>query len=298
MKNSKIKLKGFGSGGLFPYYVGVGAFLQDNYDLNCFNFETKSGSGFMCMMYIYNFPMKTYYDLWYKRIYYLIENKSLYFVIKYFFDIIEAHHIELINLNNVKNINDINHTIIVTNYKTNYKQNITSYFDKKDYVNMIVASCYFRVPFLYDYLYSKERNAYFCDGALDKYWYINFFLLPFIYIKKQIDSFFIQKEDNSSIISDFNQNIDPEPIIEIPIDILNDYPLIIKFIIRICYKVIGLYTKQDWLYQEGYQYAKTYLKPKLDKLNISPSPETQVKSQYSYDYDFKLNFNPITKTFY
>jgi len=299
MNNSKVKLKGFGSGGLFPFYVGIGAFLQDNYDLNCFDFETTSGSALMCVMFIHNFPIKKYYDLWCQRISYLIKNKSFFFVIKYFFDIIEGHHYELINLNKTNKIDDINHTIVVTNYTTNHKQNITSYFNKKDYVNMIVASCYFRIPFLYDYLYSKERNCYFCDGALDKYWYITIFLLPFIYLKNYFENLFIpDKNDKLSTINDQTKEIIKEPTIEISIDILNEYPLIIKFIMLIYYSVIGLYTQQNWLYQEGYQYAKTHLKPNLDKLNISPKPDSQVGSNDYYNYDFKLNFNPTTKTFY
>ena len=295
-KKNKVKIKGYGSGGLFPFYIGVGAYLQDHYDVNYLDFETSSGSSTMCIMLIYNFPILLYYDLWCDRIIHSIKNKSLLYVINNFFNMIEGHNYELINLKmkNKTHNHNIKHTIQVTNYKTNTKEKINKFIDKRDYVRMIVASSYFRVPFLFESIKFPTRNKEYCDGALDKYWYMYVLLLPFIFIKNQ----FTKNDTKKVNQKNKNDNNNNNNLITIKITLLKTYPFIIRYILLIYYTIIGLYTKQNWMVKEGYEYAHEYLKPKLDKYNIPPRPDNQIKSNDKYEYDFKLNFHPNTKTFF
>ena len=169
-------------------------------------------------------------------------------------------------------IKNINHKIKVKNYNTNEIEIISEYKNINDYLLICIGSAYMPFPFIKPYIYSKERNKCYCDGSLDKYWYLSFILLPFIYLREYIKYIFnIQNED-------IEEENNEEKIIDVNVEILNEYIKPIQYILYLYYVIIGYFTKQEWIYLRGYKYAEKNLKPKLQKLNINPKPEEQVSS--------------------
>jgi len=268
--NTKVKLIFEGCGGLYHYYNGICANLQDNFDIKEIHFETSSLSGLGPVFLNNNLPMLQQYKLFEKRKTNLFNNNSFLDYIKYIPFLIYNHLLESYNLENKLNVNEINHTVKVRDDDKNNIEMISEYKNKEDYLVICVASSFIPIPFITNGLYSVERNKYLYDGSLDKYWYLKMLLLPFYYIIEYIKYIFnVNDNDND------NEIYNNEKIINVEIEILNEYILPIQYILYIYYIIIGYFSNQGWLYSRGYCYAEKHLKPKLEKLNIKPRPDAQ-----------------------
>ena len=284
--NKKVKIKFEGCGGLYHFYGGVCANLQDNFDIKDIHFETSSGSNLGPIILNKNLPILQQYKLFESRKKKLYEDYSLFEYIKNM-PIMGLNHLrECYKLGNKLNVNEINHTVKVRDYDKNNTEEISDFKNEEDYLVICIASAYMVIPFLTTCLYSKERNKKLCDGSLDKYWYLKIILLPFYFIKEYIKYIFNINNDDDVI----NNN---EDCINIKVDILNEYILPVQYILYYYYLLVGYFSKQEWLYSRGYSYAERYLKPKLEKLKIKPRPNDQV---YSLDINesvakFKIKYD-------
>ena len=289
--SQKPVIKFEGCGGLYHYYMGICACLQDNYDVKELAFETTSGSNFGPAILFKNIPLLEHYKVWQKRKEHFVNNNSVYDILKNMKDFFHAHCKECYQLETNCQLENINHSIKIRNYDTNQIETISNFKNVDDYLFIVVASSYFPLPYLQTCMYSIERDTKYCDGCLDKYWYITIFLLPFLYLKDYLLSFFYKKEPHKEQENEY--------IIETELEILDEYILPIKYIFLIYYTIMGLFTNQHWLYHTGYYYADKHIKPKLDKLNIKPKPKEQVYSQDKYKdiSNFKLKFDINTKQF-
>ena len=74
--SQKPIIKFSGSGGLYHYYLGICACLQDNYDVNELAFETISGSNFGPALLYKNIPLLQQYIIIEKRKEHFINNNS------------------------------------------------------------------------------------------------------------------------------------------------------------------------------------------------------------------------------
>jgi hypothetical protein len=65
------------------------------------------------------------------------------------------------------------------------------------------------------------------------------------------------------------------------------------------YSWVGIFTEQQWLFFKGYNDAKLFLAPQLDKYNLGTPLSTQVRSMYKTKNakNPKVNFDIKTKTF-
>ena len=274
----KVILNFSGCGGLYHYYVGLCAYIQDNYDINDIEFTSVSGGNLPIFCLVNNIPCLTTYDLLVKRLN-SYNNNSLYNQVKFIYHLAFEHLLDVYNIskNNVNSINyDLNyHNIIINNFDTNLTETINNYKSIEDYLHIVIGSAYIPIPGYKKYWEVKTRNNQkYYDGSLSQYWY--FFLLFYIILYPIILLFNylipMKPSKNNEII------INP-----LSLDGCKSYGNIFSMLGLTC---VGITTEHKWMCFKGYIDGINILGPQLKKFKLNKPTNIQVKST---DMNHKFN---------
>jgi len=228
-----------GSGGLYHYYFGICACLQDETDVSSLRFKTTSGSCFPVMLLCMGLPVRSGYRRWVSwsvglfnryRIFNSCEWISLYYkmVYRYCYEV-----------GKVSETARWNHTITAT--KPNGKTcEISSYSCIEDYAHVATASAYIPLPWCRPFWNVKTRNIDLFDGSMGCR-------------TKQPSGLEILVSTTS----------------------LSGTRAYGGLFYKWYYTLAGLVNDCEWMYDAGYSDAKRFLLPQL---NIPCAPKFQVSS--------------------
>ena len=252
-----------GCGGLYHYFFGIAAFLQDNFDLTSLNFHSVSGSGFPCCCLAMKVPIRQIYRLWINRKLNLIKNNNYFSLLRLFYKLVYVHTAEIGKLSEIsdKDLKNWRHTVVVSPLITKNPISINNFHNADDYAHLITASAFIPLPFKgFKSWNVKTRNELYYDGMLQYNWWFSIFSWPYCVIKnpkrlsKREDSIYITTTSNNGTIS-FG-----------------------GWLGFLYYTVIGIFTDCDWMYYRGYIDAQKFLMPQLIKIGLLPAKKNQIKS--------------------
>ena len=160
-----------GAGGFYPYLMGIGKFLQDNYNLENIVFTGNSSSSYITLLLALNIPFDIAYEEHLKIMkdistytfgplynYYDIAKKYLY---KYFYE----------NPVDVKKIKNLFIQITNTNNSFNYNNwesiFVNEWNDIEDLLNCMRSSSY--IPFYGSSITNEYRGMCCIDGGVNYY---------------------------------------------------------------------------------------------------------------------------------
>ncbi len=212
-----------GSGGLYHYYFGICACLQDELDISSLRFRTSSGSGFPVMLLCMGLPVRTSYRRWVSRSVAFFRTNTIRAWVSGYYDLVYGYCYEIGKLSQCPLWN---HTIIATDPSGN-KCEISSYSGIEDYANVATASAYIPLPWCRPFWYVRTRNLKLYDGSLGR------------------------------------QTQAACPGILVSTTSLSGNRAYGGVLCKWYYTLLGLVSDCDWMYDAGYSDATKFLLPKL-----------------------------------
>jgi hypothetical protein len=160
-----------GAGGLYPYLMGIGKFIQDNYNLDDIIFTGNSSSSYITMLLSLNIPFDTAYEEHGKI---MKDISSCTFgPLYYYFDIAKKHLYDYFK-NNTIDIKKIKNLYIqITNTKNSFNYNnwesifINEWDNIEDLLNCMRSSSY--IPIYGTSITNEFRGMKCIDGGVNYY---------------------------------------------------------------------------------------------------------------------------------
>lgn len=240
-----------GTGGLYPYAFGVFAALQDSVDVSRLRLETTSGTGFGAVVLFRNYPMRQVFDLWVRRKCILFEEVGWWKGLSdaHFFNLIYHHCMNIANhAPNPDPPWEGSHTVFVQQASTRRREALTDFETIEEWVGAITGSASFQpVPCrltTFDWKRGSTTGPYL-DGDF-----------PGCKDGSLKDCFSFPLPGSRSVLR--------------------------HKAVSATFMVVGIFTDQRWMYEEGYEDATRLLVP-LCLAYICPRREGQVSSSDTHD---------------
>lgn len=233
-----------GSGGLYHYYFGICACLQDELDISSLRFRTSSGSCFPVMLLCMGLPVRPGYRRWVSRSVAFFKTNAIRTWVSGYYDMVHRYCYEIGKLSESPHWN---HTIIAT-YPGGKKCEISSYSGIEDYAHVATASAYIPFPWCRPFWNVRTRNLNLYDGSLGR--------------RTQAAC----------------------PGILVSTTSLSGNRAYGGVLCKWYYTVVGLFSDCDWLYHAGYTDAQMYLLPKLIHVPRRPKSQVRSTDDHIIGY--------------